>query len=76
MTQSGGTVTANGIQFGGNAGTYDAASPATLQLSGGSLYVGARWNHPWLRGSVPSRSPSSSRAGRSVPRLPGHPRWT
>lgn len=42
MTQSGGTVTANGIQFGGSTGTYDAASSATLQLSGGSLYVGAQ----------------------------------
>jgi autotransporter-associated beta strand protein len=41
MTQSGGTVTANGIQFGGAAGTYDAASSATLTLSGGELYVGA-----------------------------------
>jgi autotransporter-associated beta strand protein len=41
MTQSGGTVTANGIQFGGTAGTYDAASSATLTLSGGELYVGA-----------------------------------
>jgi fibronectin-binding autotransporter adhesin len=41
MTQSGGTVTANGIQFGGAAGTYDAASSATLTLSGGDLYVGA-----------------------------------
>ena len=42
MTQSGGTVTANGIQFGGDTGTYDAASSATLTLSGGSLYVGAQ----------------------------------
>ena len=41
MTQSGGTVTTNGIQFGGTAGTYDAASSANLTLSGGSLYVGA-----------------------------------
>ena len=41
MSQSGGTVAANGIQFGGDTGTYDAASSATLQLSGGSLYVGA-----------------------------------
>jgi autotransporter-associated beta strand protein len=42
MTQSGGTVTANGIQFGGGiVDTYDASSSATLILSGGSLYVGA-----------------------------------
>ncbi len=40
MTQSGGTVTANGIQFGGGSGAY-AGSGATLQLSGGNLYVGA-----------------------------------
>jgi autotransporter-associated beta strand protein len=40
MTQSGGTVTANGIQFGGASGIYDAASSAALQLTGGSLYVG------------------------------------
>ena len=42
MSQSGGTVTANGIQFGGDSGTYDSASSAVLQLSGGSLYVGAQ----------------------------------
>lgn len=41
MTQSGGTVIANGIQFGGDSGTYDSASSAVLELSGGSLYVGA-----------------------------------
>jgi autotransporter-associated beta strand protein len=40
MTQSGGTVTANGIQFGGTSGTYDASSAANLTLSGGTLYVG------------------------------------
>jgi fibronectin-binding autotransporter adhesin len=50
MTQSGGTSTINGIQFGANAGdtagglnganAYAADSSATLQLSGGSLYVG------------------------------------
>jgi autotransporter-associated beta strand protein len=40
MSQSGGTVTANGIQFGNASATYDAASSAALQLSGGSLYVG------------------------------------
>ena len=40
MSQSGGTVTANGIQFGGDSGAYDAASSAALQLSGGSLYIG------------------------------------
>jgi autotransporter-associated beta strand protein len=40
MTQSGGTVTANGIQFGGTSGTYNASSAANLTLSGGSLYVG------------------------------------
>ncbi|PAW67951.1 MAG: hypothetical protein B9S30_06555, partial [Verrucomicrobiia bacterium Tous-C5FEB] len=40
MTQSGGTVTANGIQFGDTAGTYSGTSSANLTLSGGSLYVG------------------------------------
>jgi autotransporter-associated beta strand protein len=40
MTQSGGTVTTGGIQFGGSSGTYNAASSATLTLSGGNLYVG------------------------------------
>ncbi len=41
---SGGTVTSNGIQFGGpTAGstTYDATSSAAIQLTSGSLYVGA-----------------------------------
>ncbi|MGA0845655.1 MAG: beta strand repeat-containing protein, partial [Luteolibacter sp.] len=42
MTQSGGTVTTNGIQFGGASGTYDAGSTANLTLSGGSLYIGAQ----------------------------------
>jgi fibronectin-binding autotransporter adhesin len=42
LTQSGGTVTANGIQFGGTGGTYNAASSANLTLSGGVLYVGAQ----------------------------------
>jgi autotransporter-associated beta strand protein len=52
MTQSGGTATINGIQFGANTGdsvggviganTYAADSSATLQLSGGSLYVGTQ----------------------------------
>lgn len=41
MTQSGGTVTTGGIQFGGTTGTYNAASSATLTISGGNLYVGA-----------------------------------
>ncbi|MDH4445967.1 MAG: autotransporter-associated beta strand repeat-containing protein [Akkermansiaceae bacterium] len=43
MTQSAGTVTANGIQFGGSTGatTYDGSSAANLTLSGGSLYIGA-----------------------------------
>ena len=40
LSQSGGTVTANGIQFGGTAGTYNATSSANLTLSGGVLYVG------------------------------------
>ena len=40
MHQSGGTVTANGIQFGSESGTFNAASSALLQLSGGSLYLG------------------------------------
>jgi fibronectin-binding autotransporter adhesin len=42
MTQSAGTATANGIQFGGGTGatTYGATSAANLTLSGGSLYVG------------------------------------
>ena len=44
MTQSGGTVTANGIQFGGSTGatTYNATSAANLTLSGGNLYIGAQ----------------------------------
>jgi autotransporter-associated beta strand protein len=51
MTQSGGNATLNGIQFGANTGdtaggvngtnTYDGTALARLQLSGGSLYVGA-----------------------------------
>ncbi len=41
MTQSGGTVTLNGIRFGGTGGTYNASSLAKLQVSGGSLYVGS-----------------------------------
>ena len=43
MTQSAGTVTTNGIQFGGSTGltTYSATSAANLTLSGGSLYIGA-----------------------------------
>ncbi|MEY3895852.1 MAG: toxins and related Ca2+-binding domain, partial [Verrucomicrobiota bacterium] len=43
MTQSAGTVTANGIQFGGSTTltTYNAASAANLTLSGGNLYIGA-----------------------------------
>ncbi len=40
MTQSGGTVTMNGIQFGNAVATYDATSLAKLQLSGGTNYVG------------------------------------
>ncbi|MEY4243070.1 MAG: hypothetical protein RLZZ245_655 [Verrucomicrobiota bacterium] len=42
MSQSGGIVTANGIQFGGATGAYDSSSSAVLQLSGGSLYIGAQ----------------------------------
>jgi autotransporter-associated beta strand protein len=42
MTQSGGTVTTNGIQFGTTTGTYSTTSAANLTLSGGSLYVGDR----------------------------------
>ena len=42
MSQSGGTVTANGIQFGSDTGLYDPASSAVMELSGGSLYVGAQ----------------------------------
>ena len=42
MTQSAGTVTANGIQFGGSTGltNYSNTSAANLTLSGGSLYIG------------------------------------
>lgn len=54
MTQSGGTVTTNGIQFGSDTGTYDAASTATLTLSAGSLYVGAEGI---TRGSAASALP-------------------
>lgn len=42
MIQTGGAVIANGIQFGGDSGTYDPSSPADLQLRGGSLHVGAQ----------------------------------
>jgi autotransporter-associated beta strand protein len=42
MTQSNGTVTTNGIQFGGATGTYDAGSAANLTLTGGNLYIGAQ----------------------------------
>ena len=44
MTQSGGTVTANGIQFGGTSGTYSGTSSANMTLSGSTaaLYVGAQ----------------------------------
>jgi autotransporter-associated beta strand protein len=43
MTQSAGTVTTNGIQFGGSTGltTYNATSSTALTLSGGNLYIGA-----------------------------------
>ncbi|MEX1114009.1 MAG: autotransporter-associated beta strand repeat-containing protein [Akkermansiaceae bacterium] len=43
MTQSDGTVTTNGIQFGGSTGatTYNATSAANLTLTGGNLYIGA-----------------------------------
>ena len=62
MTQSGGTVTANGIQFGGDdvLNSYDAASAATLHLSGSSslLYVGAQGI---TRGSAASTLPVSLR---------------
>jgi fibronectin-binding autotransporter adhesin len=54
MTQSGGTVTANGIQFGGTTGTYDPGSAANLTLSGGSLYVGLQGI---TRGSAASTLP-------------------
>lgn len=40
MTQSGGVVTTPGIQFGNTTGTYAASASATLQLSGGYLFVG------------------------------------
>jgi autotransporter-associated beta strand protein len=42
LTQSGGTITANGIQFGSTTGSYDATSAANLTLSGGSLYIGTQ----------------------------------
>jgi len=41
MTQSGGTVTTQGIQFGGSTGTYAASANATLQLTGGNLSIGS-----------------------------------
>ena len=40
MTQSGGVMTAQGIQFGAASGTY-AAATASLTLTGGSLYLGS-----------------------------------
>lgn len=58
MTQSGGTVTANGIQFGGTTGTYEAGSSASLNLTGGSLYLGAAGI---TRGSGASALPTSIR---------------
>ena len=54
MSQSGGTSTINGIAFGGALGTYDSGSLATLQLSGGSLYVGV---NGITRGSLASALP-------------------
>lgn len=42
MNQSGGTVIANGIQFGGDSGSYDPASSAILELRGGALYLGSQ----------------------------------
>ena len=56
MTQSAGTVTTNGIQFGSNSGTYDATSSANLTLSGGTLYVGLQGI---TRGSAASALPTS-----------------
>ena len=56
MTQSGGTVTTNGIQFGSSSGTYDATSSANLTLSGGTLYVGLQGI---TRGSAASALPTS-----------------
>jgi fibronectin-binding autotransporter adhesin len=56
MTQSAGTVTTNGIQFGGSSGTYDATSSANLTLSGGTLYVGLQGI---TRGSAASALPTS-----------------
>lgn len=56
VTQSGGTVTANGIQFGSDTGSYDPASSATLQLSGGSLFIGAQGI---TRGAAASTLPTS-----------------
>jgi autotransporter-associated beta strand protein len=56
MTQSAGTVTANGIQFGSSSGTYDATSSANLTLSGGTLYVGLQGI---TRGSAASALPTS-----------------
>ncbi len=41
LQQSGGTVTSQGIQFGGSSGTYNAGALAKLDLSGGNLYVGS-----------------------------------
>jgi len=41
VQQSGGTVTAQGIQF-GDSGTYASGASAKLQLTGGNLYIGRR----------------------------------
>ena len=43
MTQSGGTVTAQGIQFGSTSysSTHNPTASATLQLTGGYLYIGS-----------------------------------
>lgn len=58
LNQSGGTVTANGIQFGGDAGSYDSTSSAQLTLSGGSLYIGTQGI---IRGSLADSLPVSIR---------------
>ena len=56
MTQSGGTVKVNGIQFGGASGTYESGSSANLTLTGGSLYIGSAGI---TRGSGASALPTS-----------------
>ena len=71
MTQSGGSVTANGMQFGGSTGTYHPASAANLTLSGGDLYIGAAG---FSRGSAAADLPISIKLQGGT--LGAHQNWS